>query len=383
MPNTYYVGPGGNNANSGLSWALRKLTLNGAEDIPVAAGDTVYVAPGTYRETLTCDVSGAAGSPITYIGDYSGAHTDGVGGVVRITGSNNDQTATRSSCITCGAQRDYRTFRGFLADMATQWTITSGSGLGGVGWVIEQCAVQTGGGMDTAGVIANGANQLGWTIRNCLLIAAVRQTMGVQFYHSANVDNAGHLVESCIFVASYYGQGVTSTKVGGITVRNCVFAGALSAVRLGAALTPGQLVTVNNNIIGGCGQALYATAAGDMVEDYNALFGNGTDRTNVAVGAHSNAYPALYDTRWFFQLLTEGAGPGSATQLVTPFDLASYSQLLNIAGTSPPATDVRGTAIQGAAREWGALEYDSTLKVEGGAAAAGGMLAANKRGNKQ
>lgn len=35
---TYYVGPGGDNAHAGTSWALRKLTLNGAEDIPVAAG---------------------------------------------------------------------------------------------------------------------------------------------------------------------------------------------------------------------------------------------------------------------------------------------------------------------------------------------------------
>ena len=46
---TYYVGSGGSDANAGTSWALRKLTLNGAEDIPVAAGDVVYVGPGVYR----------------------------------------------------------------------------------------------------------------------------------------------------------------------------------------------------------------------------------------------------------------------------------------------------------------------------------------------
>ena len=60
---TYYVGTGGNDSNNGTTWALRKLTLNGAEDIPVAAGDTVYVGAGTYRETLTVDVSGSSGSP--------------------------------------------------------------------------------------------------------------------------------------------------------------------------------------------------------------------------------------------------------------------------------------------------------------------------------
>jgi len=58
MP-TYYVGPGGNDGNSGLTWALRLLTLNAAEDKPITAGSIVYVAPGVYRELLTVDVSGA------------------------------------------------------------------------------------------------------------------------------------------------------------------------------------------------------------------------------------------------------------------------------------------------------------------------------------
>ena len=42
-----YVGIGGNDSNDGLSWANRKLTLNGVEDTPVEAGDTVYVGAGT------------------------------------------------------------------------------------------------------------------------------------------------------------------------------------------------------------------------------------------------------------------------------------------------------------------------------------------------
>ncbi len=44
---TYFVGIGGSDAANGLTWANRKLTLNGAEDVPVVAADTVYVGPGT------------------------------------------------------------------------------------------------------------------------------------------------------------------------------------------------------------------------------------------------------------------------------------------------------------------------------------------------
>lgn len=115
---TYYVGKGGNDGNSGLSWASRKLTLNGAEDIPVVAGDVVYVGPGAYRELLILDVDGGIGNEIAYIADVTGENTDQVGGIVRITGSLNDQSASNTHCIT-GNGRDYRTFRGFFIDTAT------------------------------------------------------------------------------------------------------------------------------------------------------------------------------------------------------------------------------------------------------------------------
>lgn len=36
---TYYVGPGGSDANDGMTWVTRKLSLN---DVPVGTGDTVY-----------------------------------------------------------------------------------------------------------------------------------------------------------------------------------------------------------------------------------------------------------------------------------------------------------------------------------------------------
>ena len=105
-----------------------------------------------------------------------------------------------------------------------------------------------------------------------------------------------------------------------------------------------------------------------MVEDYNNLFGNSTDRTNVAVGANSVAYAPLFDTRWFFEMVNGGT-------LLTPFDLASYSELIDVVGTSPTTADMRGTTVQGAQREWGALEYDSSLDIEAGSG--GGTVTKN------
>jgi hypothetical protein len=349
---TYYVGSGGNDGSAGTSWAARKLTLNGAEDIPVAANDTVYVGPGTYRELLTVDVSGTSSNPITYIGDYTGANTDGVGGVVRITGSDNDQTATRANCISASS-RNYRTFTGFVMDTTTSQVITMTTAQN---WIINKCIIH--GPCATALVNIAGASQSNCTFQNCVFFGINGRAL--DFTHSSAVDNAGHVVENCIFYG-LVSTAVRYDRIGGITVRNCFFTGTGNCVRVGTAPTASQTVTVNNCIMIGNVNVFFGSATSEIIENYNCLMGNSLDRTLTNTGANSNTYTPLLDTRWFFQLVNAS----NTAQFITPFDLASYSALVNVAGTSPTSTDMRGTAVQGAQREWGALEYDSGLKIKG------------------
>ena len=359
---TRYVGIGGSDANNGLTWTTRKLTLNGVEDTPVVAGDMVYVGPGTYRELLTVDVSGAAGNPITYIGDYLGTSTDGVGGVVRITGSNNDQTATRTNCITA-TSKNYRTFTGFKMDITSQHIVNLATCQN---WTIKKCHLD----YAPAGnftVNCTGATQLDITIDSCY-IRVSKNAAAILFSHSSTVDNSGHVVSNCII----FGGRVSSTdglriaRVGGVTVRNCLIDNCDGGVNVVTALSVGQVATVNNCIIQWCTIGVKATTTAEFVENYNDFYANGADRSNVTTGANSLTHPPLFDVRWFFQMVYAGAGPNHAKQLISPFDLGSFSAILNVAGTSPTTTDMRGTAVQGAQREWGALEYDSTLKIAGG-----------------
>jgi hypothetical protein len=367
---TYYVGSGGNDSNAGTSWAQRKLTLNGVEDIPVAAGDTVYVAPGVYRETLTVDVSGSAGSPITYIGDYTGANTDGTGGVVRITGSDDDIVAARNYCVS-GSTRSYRTFRGFAFDTAGSHVIYGGAD-SRTNWVIEQCVFYEYLGT-TAGVHIEGASQGNWTIQNCAFFGVLGAYGGLNITHSGTVDNAGHVIQNCIFET---GWGVLIWRVGGIVIKNCSFIRCPNCgVYVVVALSIGQTITVNNCTFSNCFKAFEATAVGEIVENYNSIYGCTSPRTKTNTGANSNAYPPLFDTRWFFEMV----GGGS---MVTPFDLSAWSQLLNVAGTSPTTTDMRGTAVQGAQREWGALEYDSTLDIEASSGGGGRPAFGDRTGGK-
>lgn len=364
-----FVGKGGSDANNGLTWSTRKLTLNGAEDTPVAPGDIVYVGAGTYRETLTVDISGTFGNQISYIGDYTGQNTDGVGGVVRITGSDNDQTVTRANGIVA-TSKSYRTFTGFLFDLTSSIIadITTSTDV-----IFDKCIFFYG---VTICLRSSGLTQARTTVRNCAFFSS-RGVAGIQFTHSAVVDNAAHVVENCLFLCGASANAISITRVGGITVKNSTFWTGGSGVVVGTAITVGQTVTVNNCLFQAMNTALQGTVSGEIVENYNSFFGNSADRTNTATGANSIAYPALFDSRWFFQLTHAGAGPYNPTQFATPFDPSSQSQIINITGTSPSSTDMRGTLIQNSQREWGALEYDSTLSIKARQASSidgGGMV---------
>jgi hypothetical protein len=371
---TYYVGIGGDDGATGATWALRKATLNGAENIPVAAGDTVYVGPGTYREILTVDVSGTSGAGvITYIGDYTGANTDGVGGVVRITGSADDKSASGANCVLVSAKNN-RTFQGFLMDTTTSNLISLTNA---TYFTLSKCVLD---GPSANQILCAGASQLAVIIQNCFFLGGSGYDIAIT--HTSTVSNAGHIVQNCIFVGGA-SRGINSIRVGGVTVKNNVFfgKGGNAAVRIETALAGGQTITVNNNIFRGCTNALTCMADGEITENYNTFFGNSSDRSGGTpanwTGVNSITYPPLFDARWFFQLTHAGAYP-SAKQLVSPFDLASYSQLVDLAGTSPSATDLRDTGTLGAQREWGALEYDSTLDIQAkrGSFVSGGLIGA-------
>jgi len=78
---TYYVRKSGNDGNGGESAGDAWLTIDKAAN-EVAAGDTVYIGAGLYREQVTMDTSGTSGNQISFIGDIDGVQTGDAGPVV-------------------------------------------------------------------------------------------------------------------------------------------------------------------------------------------------------------------------------------------------------------------------------------------------------------
>lgn len=356
---TYYVdGTNGNNANAGTSTGAAWATLAKAESVATSADDTVIIAEGTYPENVTLGASGTSGHQITWIGDVLGTYFTGRRGVVRWTGAaSNNQSISRANCIVAST-KNYRTFKNILFDMTSSSLLSLTSP---IGWVLDGCAFEVGSNGQSA-IAASGNSQASCTIKNCLFVGSHSTSIMIQF--TGSVLNAGHVVENCTFIGGSQSYGIDCNPTAGVLIHNnrffaCAF--AVLARNFGGGYTA---VTVYNNRVAYLSNtALLAGTAGMLVEDYNNLWQCATARSNVSTGAGSTAYPDLCDMRWFFEMVAGG-------RLVTPHDMASYSALVNVAGTSPPTTDARGTAVQGSQREWGPLEYDSSLLV----AAGGGLL---------
>ena len=357
----YFVGIGGNDGNDGLSWANRKLTINGAEDVPIAAADTVYVGPGTYPEDVTCDVSGTSGNIITFIADVSGENTDGVGGVVRITGSNDNVTRTRNNCIDINS-RSFRTFRGFSLDMADTNTIEINSASAVTDVIIEDCFLSEGSTSSSGGgiLLDGGGDHTDIIIRRCTI---VQQSYAIRILTDVVYGDSNILIENC-FINSMRIDAMRFELTGGITVRNCTLAAigddgvdvAISALGTGTI----DFTTVENCIITNCdGAALEGAATGDIIEDFNSLTRNGTDRTNTGTGASSNTNPPLFSPLLLLSGFNLNRSQG--------FGLADYSSLAAIAGNAEPTGDLFGIPRPDTASKnsWGAVQLNGIERETG------------------
>lgn len=345
-----YVGSGGNDGDSGLTWALRKLTLNGVEDTPVVAGDDIYVGPGVYREQLTVDVSGAGGNIITYIADVTGENTDGVGGLVRITASDNDTTATRTICILNAGGYDYRTFRGFKFEFGTSGQVRFQTVNTVTNWILEDCifgeATDSGGyGFVTWSI--TGVDDI--TIRRCIFFS---HRLSAIYFNPSGPDAASSIdIENCIFFGDGWGESIKIDETDGITIRNCTFHGCAEGIDVDDNNTNGYTTYVYNCYFAGTGSAaLEGGVIGDITEDYNSFWNCFAKRVNTNTGANSQSYPMFWD----FGLLFDGIRFQKS-----PFAPSDYSALTAITGTGELNTDLFGIArpATAAKNSWGAIQF--------------------------
>ncbi len=324
----FFTGVGGSDGNDGSTYALRKLTIDAGEGLLTSVGDTLRIAPGTYRENVVLDNSGSSGNPITIVGDITGALTDGVGGLIRITGSDNDETPTRANCFDGSTARNFRTFRNLRMDSTTAEVMENN---GGSDWIVEDCALQND--RDATKELIRGltATQTGWIIRRCVFIGGLHQ---IHLSHSSGTADMGIVIENCLLINSG-ADGIRIDNLGDVDIDNITIMGAFDDgidLVISVGTGAGQTVQVHNSIIHGCdGAGMESDAVATLVEDFNSFYMNTTDRTNVNVGSSSDTF----NPQFAAPILLDGY------VAVTPIlgSLASWSSLAAITGDGNQSTD--------------------------------------------
>lgn len=109
---TYYVSAqrGNDSTNNGTSNNTPYATITKAVSM-VAAGDTVYIGSGTYRETVSLVTSGTEVNPIKWIPDGNSKYlTSDNKGIVRITKAGTDEVPVTSARVIYFGTIAYNTF---------------------------------------------------------------------------------------------------------------------------------------------------------------------------------------------------------------------------------------------------------------------------------
>ena len=275
----------GNNANSGLTAALPKLTLTAALGVAIA-GDTIYVDSGTYGTGLNNTISVS----LTIIGAGTGKTI--FRGASTNSGGNNKFATLAANNIT-------------IKGMFFKWfaPTTAGGRIfdidGRTGIVLENLAFQENRGSSSAGSpnirIVNNSNV---TVRGLLFSCS-----GVQ----AN-EGGGILVDASTTAISYSifkgnenqlnaGGSVTITGASNVTIDNCTFDG--SKAKWGGAIgqSDGTLTTTNTCFTGNqlLGSALSSTEGGGayIIYDGTASFTNCSfsNNCNGNTGCNANSSP--------------------------------------------------------------------------------------------
>jgi hypothetical protein len=318
----YYVSPSGADSNNGLGPDASSSTNRpfqtlaraiGSSGVAVA-GDTVYLAPGVYRGSVSIGVDGASGNRITIAGDPANGQgfKDAAGnrispGEVRLTPYDiDDRTAPSSNTTPLILQaRGYLTFRNLWIvggrNAASATAINTASNGAGRGISFIDCVISQGYAPMSADLILYNGSADGsgngvpadWTFERCTFLSINRRCLSING-STANVDySLNFQIRNCLFLGGNAGvqvggSGSGAGKPGGVSINACTFLGqSPNCVATGNAnVSTTDPVDVRHSILITTNTALSANVLGQIVEDYN-LIASGSSYGSISAGAHT------------------------------------------------------------------------------------------------
>ena len=353
---TYYVRTDGSDSNTGTGPATNQAWQTITKAIGttgITSGDTLYIAPGTYRGNFT--VTATAFTSATYIiGDVTASQFSGVtAGSVRLTSRSSDSVAISGTTFT-GNNKPFLNISCIYFDGGV--SIIPANNL-----VVEKCLFV---GYNSSPAIVTGCTT-GATTRNIfrknIVLSGNTNSPGSHAGYNVGdeVANQGTNISDCLFISGCFNVGLYPTVNNvNMIISNCTFSGyAKTHVRTAGTVT--SAATVQNCLFvngGAIDAVLWSQVSNQITEDYNRILMPGTARTNVATGTNT------VNNGW------EGLDFGQA--LLMGYD---YIQMYTALAGSPnidfgrsanaPASDIYGVTWTGATPDVGAVTYRSLSTV--------------------
>jgi hypothetical protein len=303
---TYYVSPSGNNSNNGLgpdqSHGTNRPWLTLAKALGatgISSGDTVYIAPGTYREVASVAMTSATVETFV-IGDPSNAQgfKDGSGvllaaaDVIHTAYLTNDTSAPSATATLSLSGRDFLTFRTIIF-VGGSGAVINATTTNSINIKFQDCTFLNSGTGSTFGYNGVADAAANWTIDRCLSVCFNFAThIDLSFPTSTTADyDVVFLLQNSIFMGGILGvtcatSAANSFKPGGVDALNCTFFGtSTAAFRTNSANMATTIpCTVNNCLITCQAAGITANTAGQIANPEYCRITANTALTNVTAG---------------------------------------------------------------------------------------------------
>ena len=362
---TYYVRPDGSNTNAGTgpaanqAWATVAFALGAASGTNpgLVGGDTVYIAPGTYRNTVTIGYTTPT-SMITVQGDPSCSQFSGLAsGPVRITNTPVGDTAPTRGTFFSGTT-DYLTLRNIQFDGLSAYS-TGLVNLTGGNLTIDKCCFQTytdaNNGLGVIITISSGKNNI--TISNSIFLTygdAITITLNNQstsnYATNTNITN-------CLVIgktnAGIRWSNATAGQFSGLSIKDSTVIGVLHGIATGGSNAGTGNTTLNCIVDGGTGRAFFQWNSGSM-----------TATNCTYIGATSSSAVTFVNSNTNMQLFDLGQTRLWGIGQVETFSPQQGSVMINAGTTGGAASDLMGvTWLAPSTPTLGSLERSSTSSV--------------------
>ena len=352
---TYYVRTDGSNANAGTGPAINQAwqTIGKifAAGSVVTGGDIVYIAPGTYTESILIQATSPT-SEVQIIGDPLSAQFSGITpGVVKLSAYNSSGTVVvfNNTYLISGTSKNNYSFSNMVFESAHSTSVSGIEFLTSRYTKFTRCIFRN----ENTGNPSNGAQirmtatastPVDATFTNCYFAPSIAYALWITGASQASDTTS---VQNCYFD----GRPSDCLLLYSVTasVTNCTFVNSLAGVFqfTGSA---NAFITVKNCLFKRCTTGIVGTSSISGVQTYNRFISCNAEVTNIPTSATSSG-AGVFGVDSFESLLygLNNLQPGTSY-------LNSPNKSFGNA-TGAPTTDLYGVTWTGTSPDAGAGTY--------------------------